>query len=229
MGYRSRTISDVSHYIQTSKHSEWDWVEQERIRASDAKLDRGLARLAITRGIPKRPGMLLENHPGVGQTTPRRVLVVGDGDGLCELVVGYLRTAGVNLQVAAAHDGYDAVCQVTSFEPDLVIVDLITPNMNGFQFCRRLKRDPESEHIKILVVTDNPTSVNVAMICEAQADGVAWKPLHPEALRDTAYALLGMKGARSLRARSASFSPRRLLRRVTSALRKPDESHVPAG
>ena len=227
MGYRSRTVSDVSHYTQISRHSEWDWVEQERIRARDAELDRGLAPLAKTRVIPKRPGMFLENPPGVDQQTPKRVLVVGDGDGLCELVVDCLRTPRVSLQVATAHDGYDAACQVASFEPDLVIVDLMAPGINGCQFCRQLKRDPDSEHIKILVVTDNPTSVNVALICEAQADGAAWKPLHPGALRETAYALLGMRDVKSLRA--SSLSPRQLLRRVTSALRKRDESPVPAG
>jgi len=226
MSHRSRTLRGISQYRKLSKHSEWDWVEQERIRVRDAQLDRGLTPLAKTGATPRRLGVLLENHPRVDQQPPKRVLVVGDGDGLCERVVDYLRAPRVSLQVATAHDRYDAECQITSFEPDLVIIDLTAPGINGCQFCRRLKHDPESEHIKILVVTDNLTSVNVALICEAQADGVAWKPLHPGALRDTAYALLGIKVSGTLRA--SSLYPRQLLRRLTSALRKRDKSSVPA-
>jgi len=77
----------------------------------------------------------------------------------------------------------------------LIIVDLTLPGLDGYQFCRQLKRKPAYQNVKVFAIADGVTSVDVALICEARPDGVAWKPPSPAAMRETVYAMLGVGGA----------------------------------
>ena len=193
MSYKPRT-ADITQYCQVNGSSEWDWIEQDRLRTINAHLGPGQKTQAAALLPLTRPGLLLSGDSLVNAREPKRVLIVHNGDGLLQFVVRCLQTPPVALQLATASDGYDAECQVTSFNPDLIILDLTIPGLDGYQFCRRLKDNEESEHIKVLVVAETVTSEEILLTCSGRADGIASRPLSAEAMRETAYALLGVKG-----------------------------------
>jgi two-component system alkaline phosphatase synthesis response regulator PhoP len=84
------------------------------------------------------------------QETPT-VLVVDDNVQNLELIQAYLEELDVN--TVAAYDGQQAIEAVREKEPDLILLDVMMPKMSGFEVCKRLKKDPKTSDIPIIMVT----------------------------------------------------------------------------
>jgi two-component system alkaline phosphatase synthesis response regulator PhoP len=80
-----------------------------------------------------------------------RVLVVDDNPQNLELVVAYLDALGV--QVDTAVDGADALEKVAQADYHLILLDIMMPKMSGFEVCPKLKSDPRTRHIPVVMVT----------------------------------------------------------------------------
>jgi CheY-like chemotaxis protein len=108
------------------------------------------------------------------------VLVVDDTEdnrtifGLCLEDGGY--------RVAYAVDGEDALVKVASEPPALIVMDLAMPRMDGWEATRRIKSNPETKHIPVLVVTGTTTGDAVARARAAGASDVCMKPCRAEEL-----------------------------------------------
>jgi CheY-like chemotaxis protein/DNA-binding XRE family transcriptional regulator len=105
-----------------------------------------------------------------------RVLIVDDD----EMVVDSLRRTllryrGV-FEVEVASDGYEAGLKTASFRPDVVVLDIYLPGMDGFEVCRLLKSTPETAGIKVIAVTGFGTEPTLQGIREAGAEAVLIKP-----------------------------------------------------
>ena len=79
------------------------------------------------------------------------ILVVDDNLPNLELIQAYLED--VECKTIAAHDGVEALDIVTKDEPDLILLDVMMPKMSGFEVCRRLKSNPNTSDIPIIMVT----------------------------------------------------------------------------
>ncbi len=85
--------------------------------------------------------------------------------------------------------------KVATFKPGLIILDLVMPQMSGFEVCRLIKEDPQTSHIKILAVTGYDTEENRDKIMKAGADDYMAKPLSKDALLGHVAGLMnGKKG-----------------------------------
>ena len=84
-------------------------------------------------------------------SAPKKILVVDDDSALTTLLDGLLSGQGYNVLVA--HDGLDGMVQVRKNVPDLIILDIMMPEINGYDVCRDLKFDVRFKHIPIIVVT----------------------------------------------------------------------------
>jgi two-component system, OmpR family, alkaline phosphatase synthesis response regulator PhoP len=84
------------------------------------------------------------------QTVPT-VLVVDDNVQNLELIQAYLEELEVN--TVAAYDGQEAMDSVRKQAPDLILLDVMMPKMSGFEVCKRLKKDPKTSDIPIIMVT----------------------------------------------------------------------------
>jgi serine phosphatase RsbU (regulator of sigma subunit) len=79
-----------------------------------------------------------------------RVLIVDDNDDKRELLACIVRR---HFDVFEARDGFEALARVESTSPDVILLDVLMPGINGFEVCRRLKADPASAEIPVLFVT----------------------------------------------------------------------------
>ena len=113
------------------------------------------------------------------------VLVCDDEPNLRELIRVSL---GPSYAVHEAEDGEEALALAHALEPELVILDLMMPRLNGFDVLAKLKLDPGLARTRILVVTAQPASEEEAR--EKGADGVIVKPFAPEDLAELAAALV---------------------------------------
>lgn len=121
----------------------------------------------------------------------RRVLVVDDDPDIVELVMDTLAVHEA-LELYPAPNGYDACITAGETQPDLVVLDIFMPKMDGFEVCTRLKRNPRTDSAKILVITAYGDAENVRRIRTCGADTVLRKPFEPRDLETEVLKLLDM-------------------------------------
>ena len=109
-----------------------------------------------------------------------RILIVDDDLKVQKLLTVMLSSDRYETETASS--GFEAGSKVVRFKPDLIILDLIMPEMSGFEVCRQIKKDPETSHIKILVLTGYDSKENRDRIMEAGADDYMVKPMGKDVL-----------------------------------------------
>ena len=114
-----------------------------------------------------------------------RVLVVDDETDLAQLIEGYLRKAG--LEVAVRHDGTEAVAAVRDFIPDVLVLDLGLPGLDGIEVCRQVRTFSDC-HVLMLTARDDEVDKIVGL--SVGADDYVTKPFSPRELVARVQAML---------------------------------------
>jgi len=113
---------------------------------------------------------------------PTRILVVDDDSAFARMVAGEIAAANPAYETLTAHDGFEAGALVISHTPDVVILDLRMPGMDGLEVCRRIKSREETKHTEVLVVTAYPSRENGQSALRCGARACFTKPVDLEAL-----------------------------------------------
>ena len=108
------------------------------------------------------------------------VLIVDDYDDNREMYSSYLEFAG--LRVAEAANGKEALSQTAALMPDLIVMDLSLPGIDGWQATRTIKQDPRTQHILVLALTGHALEGASQGAKDAGCDGFLTKPCLPEDL-----------------------------------------------
>ncbi len=116
------------------------------------------------------------------------VLVADDDAEVAGLVAISMRRAGFN--VVTAHNGEYAIEQAIEHAPDACILDIMMPNMNGYEVVRRLKEDPATAHIPIVLLSARAGALDRDYGLRIGADAYVRKPFPPKELGETVWALL---------------------------------------
>ena len=89
--------------------------------------------------------------------TPKLILVVEDSATQAQKIATMIKLiSGLNVVVAA--DGIEALRTVEACQPDAVILDVTLPGMDGFQVCKRLKRDEKTAHIPVIILSSDDSA-----------------------------------------------------------------------
>jgi diguanylate cyclase (GGDEF)-like protein/PAS domain S-box-containing protein len=123
-----------------------------------------------------------------GTESRPRVLIVDDNDVIRITLADTLEEGG--FQTATAADGKDALVQFASFLPDLVLLDLIMPGLDGFDVCREIRALPQGKHTPVLMVTGSDKTELIHRAFEAGATDFTPKTTPPELLVYRARCLL---------------------------------------
>jgi DNA-binding response OmpR family regulator len=118
----------------------------------------------------------------------KNILVVDDDPELVELLRYNLSAVGYS--VATASDGADALRKARSFKPDLILLDLMMPKLDGFAVCEILRRDTETSEIPIIILTAMSSQLaRVAGLGAGAADFIC-KPFSPKILLERVRGIL---------------------------------------
>ena len=110
--------------------------------------------------------------------SPRRsrVLIADDNEPNRELLEVYL--ADIECDIATAVDGKDTLEKVAEFHPDVILLDVMMPKLSGFEVCQRLKADPATSPIMVLMVTALGELGDIERAVESGTDDFLSKPVN---------------------------------------------------
>ena len=109
-----------------------------------------------------------------------KILVVDDEPDVVQLVEYNLKAAGYD--VVSAADGADALKKARSASPDLIVLDLMLPEIEGIEVCKQLRRDPHTSAVPILMLTAKAGETDRVVGLELGADDYVTKPFSPREL-----------------------------------------------
>lgn len=110
----------------------------------------------------------------------KRILVVEDTDDNRRILRDLLTSAGFD--IIDAEDGEAGVALAAQHRPDLILMDIQLPLVNGYEATRRIKADPDTRHIPVIAVTSYALSGDETKAFEAGCDGYIAKPFSPRNL-----------------------------------------------
>ena len=119
----------------------------------------------------------MPTHTSGNPSTPLPRVLIADDDPLgAELLEAYLSETDCELRTA--HDGEQTLQLVSIWRPDLILLDVMMPRISGFEVCKRLRSDPATRDIAILMITalDQPSDIDRAV--EAGTDDFLSKPIN---------------------------------------------------
>jgi CheY-like chemotaxis protein len=105
-----------------------------------------------------------------------RILIADDNQPNRELLEAYL--AGIECETEMAVDGQDTLAKVKSFQPDLILLDVMMPKLSGFEVCQKLKADPATRKIMILMVTALNEAGDIERAVKAGTNDFISKPVN---------------------------------------------------
>lgn len=119
---------------------------------------------------------------------PKKVLIVDDTPDIVQFLVVRLRAEGFN--TITAFSGHDGLVKAQEEHPDLIILDVMMPQLNGFQVCRKLKEDPELEPIPVIFLTAKDQPSDRFWGEEVGAAAYLTKPVNPREVAEEVKRLL---------------------------------------
>ena len=116
------------------------------------------------------------------------VLVVEDSPAQQKMITDLLLSSDMNVTVAA--DGVEALEQMQGQRPDLVVLDIVMPRMNGYEVCRRIKADPKTQDVPVVMCSSKGEEFDRYWGMKQGADAYIAKPFQPTELVGTVKQLL---------------------------------------
>ncbi|MCK5509550.1 MAG: response regulator [Desulfobacterales bacterium] len=185
------TIPEAAKICVVGRTTMWRWVKSGRLKAAAGPgghyriLKNDLHSFARRQGISPVSGT---------HFTGARILVVDDDATIRDVLLQFLTESGYLVTVAV--DGFDTGIKVSEFKPELILMDLIMPGMDGVEACRRIKDNPGTSGIRVLMITGFDTPENREKAKQAGADGYLVKPIGRNVLLEKVKDLLSIRSDR---------------------------------
>jgi len=125
-------------------------------------------------------------------TLKQTVLLVDDNAQNLELLEAYLEDL-TDVRVVTATNGLEAMTKVAEETPDLILLDIMMPKMSGFEVCKRIKSDPKTRDIVVVMVTALNEPSDVERAAECGTDDYLTKPIERKAFVGLVRNLLSAK------------------------------------
>jgi CheY-like chemotaxis protein len=124
------------------------------------------------------------------------ILIIEDDKNLADMLVQIIESYFSYIKISVAYSGFEAGDLLHSLKPDLVILDLIMPGIDGFSICHRIKNTPSTQHIDVIAMTGALTEENVKRISLLGADECFGKPLDYDLVKQVITKIMNNKNKR---------------------------------
>ncbi|MCP3899780.1 MAG: response regulator [Desulfobacteraceae bacterium] len=185
------TVFTASKYCKVSSKTIINWVEAGHIKAYKTVGGHRRIKKGDLEAFMKDQGIPIPAQEDEGNR--KKILVVDDDMIIVESIVQALEEDEFNYEVLSAADGFEAGLQVNHFNPDLLILDIMMPDIKGYDVCKKIKSNEETKHTKIIVLSAYLDDEKFQQMKENGADVCFSKPLPLPQLKEEVANLLGLK------------------------------------
>ena len=182
-GRRFFTTSEVANYCAVTNDGVLKWIKSGKLRAFSTPGGHYRVSAEDFRAFLEKFDIPLDETFFRGEHRSRSVLVVDDEPNIRDIVRRLLRELDPELRVEEACDGYEAGIKIGNMMPDLVIMDVMMPRVDGISLCKSIRENAKTRAIKVLAITAFPEQDNVKKMYDAGADLCLIKPLQFEHFR----------------------------------------------
>lgn len=179
------TPGKVARMLMVSPASLRIWAEKGEIKALTTPGGHRRFMLAEVKRFAAERGL-------TGQETAQKkvsVLIVDDEVQLSSYLRKLLIKYSDVVEVGVANNGFDAGIKVNELEPDVILLDLMMPGLDGFSVCQQIKTSPLTSDIRVIAMTGFPSPENVEKILSLGAEACLSKPID----RDELLKLIGIE------------------------------------
>lgn len=185
------TVAKAGKYCNVSTQTIINWIENGHINAYKTVGGHRRIKKEDLETFMRKQGIPI---PDKMQTDDRlKILVVDDDPIIVETIVQALEEDEFNYEVISASDGFEAGLQINHFKPNLLILDIMMPDIKGYEVCEKVKSNPETKNTKILVLSAYLDEERFEKMKQHGADVCFSKPLPLPQLREEIARLLGLR------------------------------------
>lgn len=184
------TVFQASKYCNVSPKTIINWIEAGHIPAYKTVGGHRRIKKFDLEDFMRRQGIPIPEGEMIGER--RRILIVDDDPIIVETIVQALEEEEYDYEIISASDGFEAGLQVNHFKPHLLILDIMMPDIKGYDVCKKIKSDAETKDTKIIVLSAYLDDEKFKKMKEYGADLCFSKPLPLPQLRQEVAQLLGL-------------------------------------
>jgi len=172
---RFLTTGEIASILHVTRVTVYRWAKSGKLKAYQTPggtyhvLRKDFAEFLRKSGMDD----LAANH---NFKTPVKILVVDDEPEIVEIIKAFLEKSNPHYHVVGATSGFEAGHLISSFRPDVVILDLVMPGVDGFSVCRKIKSDPHTKGTRIIAITTHSSDENLEKIRKEGANIILTKP-----------------------------------------------------
>jgi excisionase family DNA binding protein len=178
MNERLLTPGDVARLLSVSPVTVRQWAAQGWLKASRTAGQHRRFRESDVLDFARQRGLTL----AVPERETQRLLVVEDDPQLTAFVTAVLEDFADVVEVQTADNGFEAGRKVEAWRPDILLLDLMVPGIDGFTLCSQVVADPKTRDTRIIAMTGYYSTQNVRRILDAGAETCLAKPFSPQDL-----------------------------------------------
>jgi excisionase family DNA binding protein len=176
------TLYQAAKVCGVSPKTVSQWIDDGRIEAFRSVEGHRRIRRDALFAFLRRQGMPIP-HSAVPDPDVKKILVIDDDNLIVETIVVSLEEEPYAYEILSASDGFEAALQIDRFKPDLLILDIMMPDINGHEVCKQIKENPETSGTKIIVLSAYLDEENHRKMRECGADACFSKPLPLRSLK----------------------------------------------
>jgi excisionase family DNA binding protein len=181
------TTFEISQICGVNPTTVQNWVKGKKLRAFQTPGGHRRVRREDLVSFMKEFGMPL---PAELMQGPPLIQIVDDESDIIDMLEALMRSGDDEVRVAKAQNGVDALLMIGESKPDLLILDIMMPGMNGYDVCKKLKSSPGTQNIKIVAISGDHSPAVKERILSAGADLFFTKPLEIVGFREQCFNLL---------------------------------------
>ena len=182
------TVFQASKYCNVSPKTIINWIEAGHINAYKTVGGHRRVKKPDLEDFMKKQGIPIPQEEVVSER--KRILIVDDDAIIVETIVQALEEEEYDYELISAADGFEAGLQVNHFKPHLLILDIMMPDIKGYEVCKKIKSSEETKDTKIIVLSAYLDDEKFKRMREYGADLCFSKPLPLPQLKEEVAKLL---------------------------------------
>jgi excisionase family DNA binding protein len=187
------TTFEISQICEVNPTTVQNWIKEKKLRAFLTPGGHRRVRREDFIGFMKEFGMPL---PAEFKESPSSILIVDDEEEVLDLLIAVMESGDENLRVEGLRNGVEALLSIGERKPNLLILDIMMPGMNGFEVCEKLKSAPANRNLKIVAISGDHDPAIRDRILAAGADLFFAKPFDMMMFRAECLKLMNSPRAR---------------------------------